>query len=153
MTFVDFWSGYVNYVEDGMRITSNAAMYLNQSGGQSMYPSTTWQTMTLTLEGGEPFTLTSIDMAESYTGPGQTVVFVGALSGGGTVTTTITTDGVPGFETILFPSSFSDLTSVSWDHTDPTANCVYDNIVTVPFASVPTESSTWGAVKSLYSSL
>lgn len=40
-----------------------------------------------------------------------------------TLTLTLATDGVGGYETIEFPATFTNLASVSWDHADHDAYC------------------------------
>lgn len=142
-------SGSVSYVEDGLQITSNASIYLYLGGNNhAIRMSSTSQVFTFGLEGGGAFALTSIDILEYAPGP-QTVVFEGVKVGGDTVTATMTTDGVSGYETFLFPADFVDLESVSWDQMDPTATCVYDNIDATDMA-VPVDSGTWGEVKASY---
>jgi hypothetical protein len=80
-----------------------------------------------------PFNITSIDLAEYstvFTSP-KTVTFTGNKAGGGTVNTTFVTDGIidgngplVDFQTFTFPSTFSNLSSV----TTTTATFSFDNV-------------------------
>ena len=132
-------TGTTSYTEDGFSLTSNASMFVSNFGdiAPSMFPSTTSGVITLSQVGGGPFDLFSIDIRELNGSVGaQTVAFVGNLAGGGTVSQTITTDGIccngfaaNDYETFGFAPSFSNLSSVVWDQVGPTAFVTYDNFV------------------------
>jgi len=86
--------------------------------------------ITLSRVGGGTFTLSSIGLSTLRPGGASpAVVFVGVLSGGGTVTQTFTPT-VFGFNTFVFSSSFTNLLSVSWHQgTDEMNAHQFDNIV------------------------
>lgn len=103
---------------------------------------------TLTQTNGNPFTLTSIDLAELCLGFGicpsgaPSVTFTGNLFGGGTVTQTFTLDGIEetsrpflALETFSFRSDFTNLTSVTWSQVVPFHQ--FDNIVVDGMGSAP----------------
>ena len=96
----------------------------------------TFGVTTLTMDGGGAFDLLSIDIAELYSGSGSAnVTFTGALSGGGTVTQSFTSDGVSAtgnvssFETVTF-SGFNNLVSVNWLQNSPFHQ--FDNVTVAP---------------------
>ena len=96
----------------------------------------TFGVTTLTMDGGGAFDLLSIDIAELYSGSGSAnVTFTGALSGGGTVTQSFTSDGVSAtgnvssFETVTF-TGFNNLVSVNWLQNSPFHQ--FDNVTVAP---------------------
>ena len=89
---------------------------------------------TLTRAGGGAFDLDSIDIAElnATLGGSASVTFEAVLSGGGTISTSFTTDGfrttgdLTSFQTLNF-SGFDDIVSVSWLQVTPFIQ--FDNVV------------------------
>jgi hypothetical protein len=85
---------------------------------------------TLTSDTNQPFTLKSIDLAETN-GPGPvTVVFQGTTANGTHVSQEFTLDGETGFQKFTFHRRFSNLKSVTWLQGDNVTNNVYmiDNV-------------------------
>ena len=97
--------------------------------------------LTLFKPGAQPFALNSIDAtfyAVSFNEGSfnHDIVVTGAIFGGGTVTTTLTIDDNPSFQTFVFDSGWSNLASVSFQNTY--GAMAYDNItVNVVVESVP----------------
>lgn len=100
----------------------------------AMFSSYAKGSITLRRLDNTPFTLKSIDIREinEEVGP-QRITFIGKTSSAQTVRKSFTTDGPLGYQTFNFPTSFRNLTSVSWGFVpdDPRAEAiaVYDNIV------------------------
>lgn len=125
-----------SYTEDGFTLTTNALFEFESTGSASsvftgstalLNNFTNGQTV-LTENGGNPFTLNSIDLAELKSNVVPTVVFTGNLNGGGTVTQSFTLDGIAfGAETFFFAPGFTNLLSVSWIQANPFHQ--FDNIV------------------------
>jgi len=124
------------YFESGYRIQNGGELYYAQqsnasyAGSAGLHERIANGLIILTRVGGSPFTLSSIGLSTLM--PGGTspaVVFVGVLSGGGTVTQTFTPT-VFGFQTFVFNSSFTNLLNVSWHQgTDELFAHQFDNIV------------------------
>ena len=156
VTFDGLVAASTSYAEDGALLVTTGSFNRSDYGSPSMFSGQTSAVITLTLDGGGPFNLVSMDVRElNDTVGAQTIVFEGTLAAGGTVSTTVDTDGACcssalayGFETVAFPASFSNLVAVSWDHVNPEAFAVYDNIVVAEQAT-PVEATTWGAIKVL----
>ncbi|MGD8321594.1 MAG: hypothetical protein PVJ02_14115, partial [Gemmatimonadota bacterium] len=84
-------------------------------GSIALLNATPGNTTVLAKDDGGTFTAVSIDIAElalSDLRP-RDVNFTGTRADGSTVTATLTTDGVAGFETFTF-EGFTDLVSLSW---------------------------------------
>jgi hypothetical protein len=113
----------------------------NYPGSRALFHQDPNATITLSQVGGGPFRLTSIDVTELNPGTGQSVPlnFTGELAGGGTVTQAFTLDGTFGFQTLTFPTTFTDLSLVRW--TQESQFHQFDNIVLVP---VPEPSTVLG---------
>ncbi len=74
------------------------------------------QTVELTKDDGGAFDLVSLDLSEYRPGPSfapATVTFTGVRADNSTVTQTVVSDGVFGFETVPF-TGFTDLVKVTW---------------------------------------
>lgn len=98
--------------------------------------------------GGQPFDFLSIDCNELNSSWGsKPVTFTGTKWVGGTVTETLMADGnVDNYERIAPTGNFTMLTElkIEFDH-------IFDNIRVTDSMVLPTEQSTWGKVKSIYS--
>ncbi len=144
-TTTDFKNAGHSYTEDGFQLTnlSNLSMSALRSPGSnnsaSYVDSTTLLNNTvngitqLTREGGGAFNFLSIDLAEFTTTSGAvTVAFDGTTTDGAMVHQIFTTDGSFGLQRFVFPSTFSNLTVVTWVNAAPYHQ--FDNIVvsTVP---------------------
>jgi hypothetical protein len=124
------------YFESGYRIQNGGELYFAQqshfsyAGSAGLHERISNGLITLSRQDGAPFRLFSIDLSTLI--PGGTsppVVFVGVLSGGGTVTQTFTPT-VFGFHTFVFNSSFTNLLNVTWHQgTDEAFAHQFDNIV------------------------
>jgi PEP-CTERM motif len=133
------------YSEAGYRISNGGQLYYAQqsaveyAGSAGLHERITNGLLTLTRVDGNAFTLSSIDLSILHpNGASPPVVFTGTLVGGGTVTQTFTPT-VFGFQTFVFNSSFTNLTSVSWRQgTDELNAHQFDNIVV---SSVPEPSA------------
>ncbi len=92
--------------------------------------------------GGGAFSLISVDLAELFIGtpPGLQVQIDGVLFGGGSVSTTFSTDGindgpagvVADFETFSLPAGFGNLTEVTFTGSNPNSidqRFQFDNLV------------------------
>ncbi len=160
--YIDFQSLEINdgdihawgdvYEEDGFSIfnVSGGAFELSTFGTQdARYPGSTalfnrnvGGTTLLENTLGEPFDLTSMDIANlNNIGP-VTVEFTGFLADGGTVTASYTTTGsINELETFVFPNSFKKLAFVQWDQESPFHQ--FDNIrATLAGTLVPASSYT-----------
>jgi len=124
------------YFESGYRIQNGGELYYAQqshtsyAGSAGLHERISNGLITLSRQDGAAFKLTSIDLSTLVPGGvSPAVVFVGVLSGGGTVTQTFTPT-VFGFHTFVFNSSFTNLLSVSWHQgTDEFNAHQFDNIV------------------------
>ena len=126
------------YLEDGFTLTevgvfefgTFGTLETRYPGSTALFSDTIGGQITLTRTGGGTFNLNSIDLA-LLNGPGSvTVSFTGATSGGGTPVASFTVNdpAMPlNLFTFLFPSSFTDLLSVTWTQNDPFHQ--FDNIV------------------------
>lgn len=144
--------GISSYSEDGFFIKPLGLIEvatpfrLRRNGGSSMgFPENGSPYLQLALQdsfemvlmSGATFTPVSIDLAEyseAFATP-KDVLFTGYLSGGGTVSTTFTLDGlidgtgpVPDFETFLFPVTFADILRLE----TTTNSFSADNLVVTP---------------------
>jgi len=139
------------YSEDGFTLTTPGFLNFVGSGAPGFTGSTTLfngfingpgNVMELKQTNGDPFTLTSIDLAELNPIVGVSVTFVGNLFGSGTVTQTFTLDGTAVFdaETFSFPNTFTNLTSLTWAQVDPFHQ--FDNIVVDGMVSSVPEPAT-----------
>lgn len=92
------------------------------------------QPWVLTQVGGAPFSIQSFQASEwdnSFT-RGNVVTVTGALNGGGTISTTFTTDATFGFQTFTFGPGWNNLLSVSFVDLNPDTGfgkIGYDNVV------------------------
>src|SRR5678815_52504 len=124
------------YFESGYRIQNGGELYYAQqsntqyAGSAGLHERISNGLITLSRQDGGAFKLTSIDLSTLHPqGGSPAVVFVGVLSGGGTVTQTFTPT-VFGFHTFVFNSSFTNLLSVSWHQGSDDFNAhQFDNIV------------------------
>jgi hypothetical protein len=124
------------YFESGYRLQNLSELYVAQqsnllyAGSAGMHERVANGLITLSRQDGATFTLSSIDLSTLRSGGSSpAVVFVGVLSGGGTVTQSFTPT-VFGFNTFVFSSSFTNLVSVSWHQgTDEMFAHQFDNIV------------------------
>ncbi len=104
--------------------------------------------LTMSAVDGSPFSLLSLDAAQTFVGYQRVLDLnvIGQVQGGGIVTDLLTTPagGADAFQTFTLPNSFTDLLSVKFvgaDTTYPDGEFAIDNIVVQPFKAVP-ESST-----------
>ena len=124
------------YFEGAYRIQNGGELYYAQqsnfsyAGSAGLHERISNGVLTLSRVDGTPFNLLSIDLSVLVpNGASPPVVFVGTLSGGGTVTQTFTPT-LFGFNTFTFNGSFSNLVSVSWRQgTDELHAHQFDNIV------------------------
>jgi hypothetical protein len=102
-------------------------------GSTSLVNNTPGDVTVLTKDDGGTFTAASIDIAELVVTDlrPRDVNFTGTRADGSTVTATLTTDEVAGFETFTF-QGFTDLVSLSWVQAPPFHQ--FDNIVLDPVA-------------------
>ncbi len=132
------------YFESGYKIQNGGELYycqqsnLQYAGSAGLHERISNGLITLTRQDGAAFKLTSIDLSTLHPqGISPAVVFVGVLSGGGTVTQTFTPT-VFGFHTFVFNSSFTNLLNVSWHQgTDDLNAHQFDNVVLNSVTSVP----------------
>lgn len=80
--------------------------------------------VTMSVTGGGVFSLSSLDLAEWFSEPSTEILVIGNFSGGGSVSTSLIMDqvwdgvgGVADFETFVFNSSWTNLSSVVFDST------------------------------------
>lgn len=154
LTF-DGLSGYIgeSYTEDGFTLTadpedgyssefyavvaSDLEFGYYYSGSEALIND--WSTATtLVSADGSLFNLTSIDLAEALTEEylfPETISLTAVYADGSVYTTTLTTDGVSGFQTFTFGEKFQDLASVSFGYD---SYFQFDNITANP---VPVPSS------------
>lgn len=129
-TVLDFTDGVTNgqrtIEEDGFRLTSsgwynNAALFA--------WPGVPNDSITLEKITGEPFSLHSMDLKEVTLNSPQTITFNGYLAGGGNVYASIRLDGDGNRspQAYSFPSSFVNLTHVTWRQTS--GYHLFDNVV------------------------
>ena len=132
-----------SYSEDGFTIFAASGGLFNTgtlasrfTGSTALINGSANGIIELAQTNGNPFTLTSIHLAE-FTRPfNPSVTFLGNLFGGGTVTQTFTLDGIAfGAETFAFSNVFTNLTSVTWAQVSPFHQ--FDNIVVDGMVSVP----------------
>ena len=124
------------YFESGYKIQNGGELYFAQqgntqyAGSAGLHERISNGLITLSRADGNTFTLTSIDLSVLHPqGVSPSVVFVGTLAGGGTVTQTFLPT-VFGFRTFTFNSSFANLLNVSWHQgTDDFNAHQFDNIV------------------------
>jgi len=121
------------YSEDGFTLTTGGSLRFfgnldsRFSGSTALFNGVPNGITELTQTNGNPFTLTSIDLAELNGSNVASVTFLGNLFGGGTVTQTFTLDGMAfGAETFSFSNVFTNLTSVTWVQERPFHQ--FDNI-------------------------
>ena len=100
------------------------------------------QAFVVTQAGGGAFSLQSVDVSEWDIGfsRGNTLTVSGALQGGGTISTTFTTDQSFGFETFVFSNAWTNLLSVSFVDLNPDTGfgkLGFDNIVVNQPLAVP----------------
>jgi len=132
------------YFESGYRIQNGGELYyaqqsnLQYAGSAGLHERISNGLITLSRQNGSAFKLTSIDLSTLHpSGASPAVVFVGVLSGGGTVTQTFTPT-VFGFHTFVFNSSFTNLLSVSWHQGSDDLNAhQFDNIVVSSSTQTP----------------
>ncbi len=104
------------------------------AGSTSLSTFSQIQTVAVTRDGGGEFTLQSLDLSEYQSGPvfsPAQVTFTGYRADSSTVTQTVTSDGVFGFQTVNF-AGFTDLLSVIWMTSElgaPDSFHQFDNIV------------------------
>jgi hypothetical protein len=129
------------WVEQGYRFVTPQGVTSNDTNN-TLYPfnGTTYlqlltneTPLTIARVDSAPFNITSIDLAEYsivFASP-KTITFTGNKASGGTVNTTFVTDGIidgngplADFQTFVFPSTFSNLSSV----TTTTATFSFDNV-------------------------
>jgi len=130
--------GSTSYTEDGYVLTAlTGALRTSGQGnpGNEMYSASSAQTDTLSAVSGALFDLVSIELSGGPSIGGtwpQTVVFTGALAGGGSVVQSFsvvgTADWPNNWQLFNFDPGFQDLTSVSWTPAFTRA----DNITIVP---------------------
>jgi hypothetical protein len=136
----DGFAGGSSWSEDGYTIATANGFFLVSNFGDSqpsMFPFRTNTVVEVTRDGGGAFDFVSVMLRELNGNVGaQTLTFTGTLAGGGTVSQTVTTDGVccsglsaNDFEVFSFGSAFTNLLSVSWDQLAPEAVVAYDNFV------------------------
>jgi len=130
------------YSEDGFTLTTGGSLRFfgtldsRFSGSTALFNGIPNGITELTQTNGNPFTLTSIDLAELNGSNVASVTFLGNLFGGGTVTQTFTLDGMAfGAETFSFSNVFTNLTSLTWTQVTPFHQ--FDNIVVDGMVYVP----------------
>lgn len=139
MGFDDLKPGVASYVEDEIRLSISGGAVFRMDDRPRVYElpakppvlgiSHHSGPITLQSELGKTFKLHSIDISELNRDVGpQKITFLGRTTSGRTVSYSFSTDGPFGFETVRFPTSFTDLTSVNWGK-DEQAIVLYDNIV------------------------
>lgn len=152
-TVLDFESLLINnnsvnfhgdsYSEDGFTIDETGSRPLGTFGtlesrfvnSTALFADSIGGTLTLTQDGGGPFSLFSIDLNELNGSSVASVDFTGITSTNAIVNQTFVLDGVKStFETFFFNLVFSDLTEVSWVQSSPFHQ--FDNI-TLNVSAVP----------------
>ena len=129
-----------SYTEDGFELTSpsGGGNHFNGNGfgnpGPAVFPGATTTEFTLAHSGGAPFNALSIDIIR-LTGTVDQIQFTGTLAAGGTVVQDFFTT-VSGYQTYVFNSSFSALSSLFWTGV-PSATVFYDNIVVDTAVALP----------------
>jgi hypothetical protein len=130
------------YVEDGFQVhvAQNPAMPNIQFavigdlhpgffGSTALFPNTFARSdVTLTRVGGGTFNILSIDLIEHFYPLTPHTSFTGHLAGGGTISVNFNLDGLQGFQTFNFPSTFQNLESVTWTHEGSADAFRFDNI-------------------------
>jgi hypothetical protein len=125
-----------NYADCAFRVTGGSlcswgASEGNYAGSQGMFQNQINGTTTVFRADFGAFTLTSIDLAQVFSGATTptNVTFVGTFIGSGTTTQTFVIPGTGGpaaFSTYNFNPAFTNLASVSWTQVSPFHQ--FDNI-------------------------
>ncbi len=119
------YNSYNTYTTQGFRfIGSPASVFATPCAGDAtytgtttLYPNNVGNISTLTQVSGNPFSITSIDLATLLVfGQPQVLTFTGTKTGGALVTQSFTipgqSSGAPALATYTFQPTFSDLTSL-----------------------------------------
>ncbi len=131
-------AGFTLTKTTGLDFRSPGTTSHNFTGSTSLIDPTVNGVTTLTANNGNPFNFVSIDLGELNLNAPTDVPFTGTLAGGGTVTQTVTLDGVgfpSGVETFSFGSAFENVQSVSWVQVSP--HHQMDNLVLDQSAAPP----------------
>jgi len=104
-----------------------------------------YEPVVISQQNGAPFSIQSFDATDVYIDqfyiPNLVFEVTGTLAGGGTLTTSFTSDNSYGFETFVFGSEWTNLTSVMFIGNNHGA---YDNIVLSSNVSVvPLPAAVW----------
>jgi 6-phosphogluconolactonase (cycloisomerase 2 family) len=124
-------SGLVSYTEDGYRLSvtgSGSSLVRSDTVSPSLTTTANGDVLTLISANangtatGNAFALYSLSLQSATT---QSVTFTGITANGSTVTTTITVQGGPGFQTYSLGSTFAMMQQVSWT----ASGVAVDNVV------------------------
>ena len=126
------FGGTTSYTESGFTITTpNGWMGRHAFGnpGSALGTSSSGMLLHLTASTNAAFALNSLDITIFAGSDPQSTTITGFLTGGGTVSRTITAPASGGWITVNFDSSWSNLTAVEWNP----GLIVYDNLnATIP---------------------
>jgi hypothetical protein len=134
-----------NYVEGLITWDTQSLYYANSTALLDNYN----QGISLSQVGGGTFTLSSIDLTDTYNGSQSlSTTFTGKRADNTYVTQSFTTDSLPGMETFTF-SNFTNLVSVDWISTGGDNPSQFDNINVTPTlntTSVPEPFTVLGTI-------
>lgn len=106
----------------------------NAGGSVAMLANSCRAVTTLRADGGRPFSLLTMDLAEANGDAPATVAFTGRKSDGTQVSWRLTLDGRPGWQRIVLPSRLYNLVALSWEQGDCVDNKshMFDNLLVMP---------------------
>jgi hypothetical protein len=120
-------AGFTLTTDDSVGLYSAEQGHGFYAGSAGMFANGVNAVITLAPTGGGTFSINSMDLSTVGFGGTSPVNFVGNISGGGTVTAGTVLSGGVGFSAFNFPTSFTNLTSLTWTQS---ANFhQFDNIV------------------------
>ena len=122
----DHNSGPLTYTEQNFHFTNTTSSGVHLSNKYT--PGTT----DMTLRTGQAFTPISVDLSERGSPGVICVTFTGYKLDGSTVTYTFCTDGPVGYQEVVFPETFADLTKLSWGGNFRTFSWQLDNFKVSP---------------------
>jgi len=140
------WSGYDILVNSGHFIDSawSEAGTTRAGNGTDYLGIDSVEPVMLSQTGGGPFTIHTFDATDVITDssfvPNLVFEVTGTLAGGGTLSTSFTSDADTAFQTFTFGSEWTNLSSVLFFGNNHGA---YDNIVVSSIAVVPLPAAVW----------